>query len=118
MLRFILVLLVLGFYALHQDIWFWRTAQPVVFGVLPIGLFYHAAYTAAISLLMWGLVRLAWPGHLDDDTDAVGVPVGPHGRSGTDASGRNAASAVSPASSSTASSAASPGRGGAKGASR
>jgi hypothetical protein len=69
MLRFILVLLVLGFYALHQDIWFWRTAQPVVFGVLPIGLFYHAAYTAAISLLMWGLVRVAWPGHLDDEDD-------------------------------------------------
>jgi hypothetical protein len=67
MLRFILVLLVIGFYALHQDIWFWRTAQPVVFGVLPIGLFYHAAYTAAISLLMWGLVRVAWPGHLDED---------------------------------------------------
>ena len=55
-LRIILVLLVLGFYALHQDIWFWRTAQPVVFGVLPVGLFYHAAYTAAISLLMWLLV--------------------------------------------------------------
>ena len=101
MLRFILVLLVLGFYALHQDIWFWRTAQPVVFGVLPIGLFYHAAYTAAISLLMWGLVRLAWPGHLDDDdTDAAGVAVRPGGRSGTGASGRNAARAASsPASS-------------------
>jgi hypothetical protein len=69
MLRIILVLLVLGYYALHQDIWFWRTAQPVVFGVLPIGLFYHAAYTAAISLLMWVLVRLVWPGHLDDDDD-------------------------------------------------
>jgi hypothetical protein len=69
MLRFILVLLVLTFYALHQDIWFWRTAQPVVFGVLPIGLFYHAAYTAAISLLMWVLVRLAWPGHLDDEDE-------------------------------------------------
>jgi hypothetical protein len=95
MLRIILVLLVLGFYALHQDIWFWRTAQPVVFGVLPVGLFYHAAYTAAISLLMWLLVRLAWPGHLDDDddTDAVGV------RSGPGASGRK----TPPAASSTAS---------------
>jgi hypothetical protein len=71
MLRIILVLLVLGFYALHQDIWFWRTAQPVVFGVLPVGLFYHAAYTAAISLLMWVLVRVAWPGHLDDDDETA-----------------------------------------------
>ena len=90
MLRIILILLVLAFYALHQDIWFWRTAQPVVFGVLPIGLFYHAAYTAAISLLMWGLVRVAWPGHLDDDdTGAHGVT------SAAGASGRNAASAAS-----------------------
>lgn len=91
MLRIILVILVLGFYALHQDIWFWRTAQPVVFGVLPIGLFYHAAYTAAISLLMWGLVRLAWPGHLDDDTEAAGV------RSGHGTNGRQAPPAASPA---------------------
>ena len=32
-------------YALHQDVWFWREARPLVFGVLPVGLFYHAAYT-------------------------------------------------------------------------
>ena len=38
-------------YALHQDFWFWRTARPLVFGFLPVGLFYHAAYTSAISLL-------------------------------------------------------------------
>jgi hypothetical protein len=83
MLRIILVLLVLGFYALHQDIWFWRTARPVVFGVLPVGLFYHAVYTAAISLLMWVLVRLAWPGHLDDGDD-------------TETSGRKSPPAASP----------------------
>ena len=29
-------------YALHQDIWFWRTAHPLVFGFLPVGLAYHA----------------------------------------------------------------------------
>jgi|SRR5262245_38512518 len=98
-LRIALVLLVIGFYALHQDIWFWRTAQPVVFGVLPVGLFYHAAYTAAISLLMWLLVRVAWPGHLDDDdTEAVGVRSGPGSGSGT--SGRKTPPAVSAAASS------------------
>jgi hypothetical protein len=91
LLRIILVVLVFGFYALHQDIWFWRTAQPVVFGVLPVGLFYHAAYTAAISLLMWGLVKLAWPGHLDDDDDTNGVGV----RSGPGTSGRKTPPAAS-----------------------
>ena len=35
-------------YVLHQDFWFWREARPLVFGFLPIGLFYHAAFTVAI----------------------------------------------------------------------
>jgi Protein of unknown function (DUF3311) len=52
-------------YLLHQDFWFWRTATPLVFGFLPIGLFYHACYTVAISLLMWVLVKFAWPSHLE-----------------------------------------------------
>jgi hypothetical protein len=52
-------------YALHQDVWFWREARPLVFGFLPIGLFYHAAYTLAVSLLMWLLVRRHWPAHLE-----------------------------------------------------
>ena len=52
-------------YILHQDFWFWGTARPLVFGFLPIGLFYHACYTVAVSLLMWALVKLAWPSHLD-----------------------------------------------------
>jgi hypothetical protein len=53
-------------YALHQDFWFWRTARPLVFGFLPIGLFYHAAYTAVISVFMWYLVRRSWPSHLEE----------------------------------------------------
>jgi hypothetical protein len=52
-------------YALHQDVWFWREARPLVFGVLPMGLFDHAAYTLATSLLLWRLVRAHWPAHLE-----------------------------------------------------
>lgn len=52
-------------YVLHQDIWFWRDAHPLVFGFLPIGLFYHAAFTLACSALLWLMVKLAWPAHLD-----------------------------------------------------
>jgi hypothetical protein len=52
-------------YALHQDFWFWREARPLVFGFLPIGLFYHAAYTVATSGLLWMLVRSHWPAHLE-----------------------------------------------------
>ena len=52
-------------YVLHQDVWFWREARPLVFGFLPIGLFYHAAYTVAVSIVLMGLVRSHWPDHLD-----------------------------------------------------
>ena len=52
-------------YALHQDFWYWREARPLVFGIFPIGLFYHAAYTVGCALLLWLMVRIAWPGHLD-----------------------------------------------------
>ena len=51
-------------YALHQDFWFWREARPLVFGFLPIGLFYHAAYTVAVSIMLAWLVRRHWPAHL------------------------------------------------------
>ena len=64
---FALASLVVAMYALHQDVWFWRTARPLVFGFLPIGLFYHAAFTAACSLLLWLLVKYAWPAHLEAD---------------------------------------------------
>ena len=64
--RLVLTLAVLALYALHQDVWFWRTAHPIVFGVLPIGLFYHVAYMLVTAGLLWLLVRRAWPSHLDD----------------------------------------------------
>ena len=54
-------------YLLHQDIWFWREARPLVLGFLPIGLFYHAIFTLAASVVMWLLVRVAWPSHLEDE---------------------------------------------------
>jgi hypothetical protein len=61
------VLLVLALYLLHQDFWFWRTPAPLVFGVFPIGLFYHVAYMLVTTGLLWLLVRRCWPVHLDDE---------------------------------------------------
>ena len=61
------VLLVVVLYVLHQDVWFWNTARPVVFGILPIGLFYHVAYTLVTALVLWLLVRHHWPADLEHD---------------------------------------------------
>jgi hypothetical protein len=58
-------LLVAALYVLHQDVWFWSAARPLVFGFLPIGLFYHVAFTVACSMLLWLLVRYQWPSHLE-----------------------------------------------------
>jgi hypothetical protein len=59
-------------YVLHQDVWLWRAARPLVLGFLPAGLFYHACYCLAASALMWLLVREAWPSHLEDAPPADG----------------------------------------------
>ena len=56
-----LAALVVAAYVLHQDFWFWTQARPLLFGVLPIGLAYHALYSIAVAGLMWMLVRYAWP---------------------------------------------------------
>ena len=59
--------IILVFYALHQDLWLWRTAEPLVFGFLPIGLAYHGAYCLVAALLMWALTTYAWPSDLEQD---------------------------------------------------
>ena len=59
--------IVAALYVLHQDVWFWRDARPLVFGFLPIGLFYHAAFTVATAGALWVIVTLAWPAHLEDE---------------------------------------------------
>ena len=63
--RLLLFVAVAGLYALHQDVWFWREARPIVFGILPVGLFYHAAYTVITAVTLWALVGLIWPRHLE-----------------------------------------------------
>ena len=70
MKRILLVLAVVVLYVLHQDFWFWRTAHPMVFGFVPIGLFYQACFSGAAALLMWLLVTFAWPGHLEQEVEA------------------------------------------------
>ena len=65
----LLVLAVVVLYVLHQDIWFWRSSR-LVFGFIPIGLFYHGCFSVAAALLMWLLVTYAWPSHLEEEVEA------------------------------------------------
>ncbi len=69
MKRILLVIVVVALYILHQDFWFWRTAHPMVFGFIPIGLFYQACFSVAASLVMWLLVKYAWPAQLEREIE-------------------------------------------------
>jgi hypothetical protein len=70
-MRLILTSIVVAVYLLHQDVWFWRNARPLVFGFLPIGLFYHAAFCLLCSAVMMLLVKFAWPLDLDKPASAL-----------------------------------------------
>ncbi len=65
-----LTLLVVAVYVLHQDFWNWNRAEPLIFGFMPIGLAYHAAYSVLASIMMAILVKFAWPRHLEDTPSA------------------------------------------------
>ena len=64
--KLLLTLLVIAVYLLHQDFWNWKSAQPLIFGFLPIGLAYQAGYSFLAAITMALLVKFAWPSHLEN----------------------------------------------------
>jgi hypothetical protein len=64
--KLLLLLLILAVYAAHQDVWNWSKAEPLVFGFLPVGLAYHAAFSVLCAAMMAVLVAFAWPKHLEE----------------------------------------------------
>ncbi|MBI3831207.1 MAG: hypothetical protein HY291_16940 [Planctomycetes bacterium] len=57
--------LIVATYVAHQDYWNWKETHPLVFGFLPVGLAYHAAYCGVASLLLAFLVKTVWPVELE-----------------------------------------------------
>jgi hypothetical protein len=66
------VLLLAAVWLLHQDCWNWLRIRPLILGVLPVGLAYHAAYALVCSGVMALLVRFAWPRELERMDGASG----------------------------------------------
>jgi hypothetical protein len=66
-MKWFLVAVVVLVLIFHQDFWFW-TDKTLVFGFLPIGLAYHAAYMILASLTMALLVKYAWPSRLERES--------------------------------------------------
>lgn len=65
MKKLLLFLLIAAVYVLHQDNWNWKSAD-LVFGILPVGLAYHAGYSILAAILMAVLVKFAWPKELEE----------------------------------------------------
>ena len=63
--KILLTLMIIAVYVLHQDLWNWKKAEPLVFGFLPRGLAYHAGYSFLAAVMMAILVKFAWPSHLE-----------------------------------------------------
>lgn len=68
--RWLWALLLGAVFLLHQDWWNWARVRPLVLGVLPVGLAYHAGYALACAVVMALLVRYAWPRDLDSTQPA------------------------------------------------
>ncbi len=62
----LLTLLALSVFVLHQDFWNWQSYKPLIFGFLPIGLAYHAAFSILCAIMMALFVKFAWPGELEE----------------------------------------------------
>ena len=60
--RLLYAAVVLAF-VLHNDLWLWDDRRLI--GGMPVGLVYHLVFCLVVALLMWGLVRFAWPRGLD-----------------------------------------------------
>lgn len=52
--------IVISLIVLHQDNWFWNSKY-LVFGILPIALFYHACISIAASCTWLLATKIAWP---------------------------------------------------------
>jgi len=63
--KLFLSFMVMAVFLLHQDFWNWNRAEPLMFGFLPFGLAYHAAYAVLAAIMMALLVKFAWPSGLD-----------------------------------------------------
>ena len=61
-----LTLAAIGVLVMRHDYWNWNTPHPLLFGVLPVALWWQALVSLSACALMWLMVRLAWPYELED----------------------------------------------------
>src|SRR5688572_3921745 len=63
---FLLTLAAIAVWVLRHDYWFWDTPYPLLFGFLPVGLWWQGLVSILAAVLMALMVRFAWPQELED----------------------------------------------------
>lgn len=66
-----LMLAVLAVLVLRHDYWNWNTPGYLLFGFLPVGLWWQAGVSVLASVMMALMVRYAWPGKLEEEAVAA-----------------------------------------------
>ncbi len=62
----LLMAVVVALIVLRLDFWNKGTVRPMLFGFLPVGLWWQALISFLAAVMMWLMVRLAWPTHLEE----------------------------------------------------
>lgn len=63
---------------LRHDFWNWSSYKPLLFGFLPVGLWWQGMVSILAAVMMSLMVRFAWPQHLEQGGDEARES--PHGR--------------------------------------
>jgi hypothetical protein len=67
----LLALAAVGVWVLRHDYWNWDTPYPLLFGFLPVGLWWQGLVSILAAVLMWMMVRFAWPGEVEEEAIAA-----------------------------------------------
>ena len=69
MKNFVFALLVL-LAIIHQDLWWWED-KTLVFGFMPLGLFYHALFSCMAAGVWAMAIKWAWPSDIEEWAEAT-----------------------------------------------
>ena len=66
LLPWLLAGVALAVVVLRHDYWNWDTPHPLLFGFLPVALWWQALVSLLAAGMMWLMVRFAWPFEVED----------------------------------------------------
>ena len=68
-MKILIWVLVAALLIAHQDFWYW-TDETLVYGIIPIGLFYHACLSVVAGVFWFLVCSFAWPKDLEEDFES------------------------------------------------